>query len=216
MTLQLVQKEIKEVYLGTTKVRPSWRLPSWYQEVEYIQSSGTQYIDSWFTPSNTTKVEWEMWWWTESWSHQMFWVRYSWSSSTWVSSDRWFAIVTDAYQYGWHWSITHWMTDWSIHTWELSQSWLYVDWALKWTPSTVTFTCPGSLYLFWLNWNWSIAERASLKYYSFKIYDNTTLIRDFVPCYRTSDNEIWLYDLVNDVFYTNSGSWTFTKWPDVD
>ena len=49
-----------------------------------------------------------------------------------------------------------------------------------------------------------------------KIYENWTLIRDFVPCYRKSDNVIWLYDLVNNQFYTNSWSWTFTKWPDVN
>jgi hypothetical protein len=51
--------------------------------------------------------------------------------------------------------------------------------------------------------------------YSFKIYSNNDLVRDFVPCCRTSDDAIWLYDKVNDVFYTNSWTWTFTKWPDV-
>lgn len=45
--------------------------------------------------------------------------------------------------------------------------------------------------------------------YSFKWYENNTLIMDLIPCKRNSDNEIGLYDLVNDVFYTNSGTGTF-------
>ena len=51
---------------------------------------------------------------------------------------------------------------------------------------------------------------------SFKIYsDASTLARDLVPCYEIATTTIWLYDLVNDQFYTNAGSWTFTKWNDV-
>lgn len=140
----------------------------------------------------------------------MFGTRYAWSSS-W----RWFAIVTDAYQFNRNGSVSHWMTNWADHTWEFSQDWLYVDWTLKVTPSTATFTSPWPLYLFWLNNNWSFAESAIMKYYYFKIYDDWTLVRDFVPCYRKEDGEIWLRDKVNKVFYTNAGTGTFTKWADV-
>ena len=41
------------------------------------------------------------------------------------------------------------------------------------------------------------------------------LIQYFIPCYRRSDNVIGFYDLVNDVFYTNAGSGTFSKGPNV-
>lgn len=185
-------------------------LPNTYQRVEYIQSSGTQYINTQFTPSNTTKVEWRMWWWTESWSHQMFGSRYA-RNSSW----RWFAIVSDAYQFNGNASVNHGMTNWADHIGEFSQSWLVVDWTTKVTPSTTTFTSPWPLYLFWLNNNWSFSEWATMKYYYFRIYDNWTLVRNFMPCYRKSDSVIWLYDLVNDQFYTNAWSWSFTKWPDI-
>ena len=46
--------------------------------------------------------------------------------------------------------------------------------------------------------------------YYFKIYDNDVLVRDFIPCKRNSDNEVGLYDLVNGVFYTNQGTGSFT------
>ena len=48
-----------------------------------------------------------------------------------------------------------------------------------------------------------------IKVYSCKIYDGTTLVRDYIPCYRNSDNEAGMYDLVNGVFYTNAGTGDF-------
>lgn len=51
--------------------------------------------------------------------------------------------------------------------------------------------------------------------YSCKIYQNDNLVRDLIPCYRKSDYKPGLYDLVNDVFYTNVGSGEFYKGPDV-
>lgn len=51
--------------------------------------------------------------------------------------------------------------------------------------------------------------------YSFKMYDNNMLVRDFVPCYRTTDGVIGLYDKVENKFYTNKGTGTFIKGPEV-
>lgn len=53
------------------------------------------------------------------------------------------------------------------------------------------------------------------KIYSFRIYEGNTLVKDFVPCYRKSDNAIGFYDLINQVFLVNNGSGTFTKGPNV-
>jgi len=48
--------------------------------------------------------------------------------------------------------------------------------------------------------------------YSLKIYNNNNvLVGDFVPCYRKSDNEIGLYNLVNDDFIYNIGEGTLIK-----
>jgi hypothetical protein len=54
------------------------------------------------------------------------------------------------------------------------------------------------------------------RWYYVKIWQWNAQVRDLVPCYRKSDSVIWMYDTVNDVFYTNDWSWTFTKWPDVN
>lgn len=45
--------------------------------------------------------------------------------------------------------------------------------------------------------------------------NNDVRVRDLVPCYRKSDNVIGLYDKVNNAFYANAGTGTFLKGADV-
>ena len=47
--------------------------------------------------------------------------------------------------------------------------------------------------------------------YSFKCLINGVLTNELVPCYRKSDNEVGLYDIVENKFYTNQGSGSFLK-----
>jgi hypothetical protein len=51
--------------------------------------------------------------------------------------------------------------------------------------------------------------------YSVKIYDNGTLARNLIPAKCNSDNVVGLYDTVNGVFYTNSGTGSFIAGPAV-
>lgn len=48
-----------------------------------------------------------------------------------------------------------------------------------------------------------------VKIYFCKIYDEGTLIRDFVPCI-SPENEVGLYDLVEDKFYKSNGTGEFS------
>ena len=78
------------------------------------------------------------------------------------------------------------------------------------TTNTLT-TSNQSMYLFAMNQNGTLRRGLKTRIYHCRFYEGTTLIRDFIPCYRNSDNEIGLYDLVNNVFYTNQGTGTFIK-----
>lgn len=60
----------------------------------------------------------------------------------------------------------------------------------------------------------SVSYYASMRLYSCQIYDNETLVRDFVPC-KNASGEAGLYDLVNDQFYENAGSGSFVVGADV-
>lgn len=51
--------------------------------------------------------------------------------------------------------------------------------------------------------------------YKFVVSNDNAEKLNLIPCYRKSDGEIGMYDLVNGVFYTNAGSGTFIKGEDV-
>lgn len=195
------------------------RLPSTYQEVEWIGSSATQYMTTGYTPTINTEIETELSWWS---SQQTWWVFFwmtsndNWqdgicgriySSSPTIFNPR---FLNSAYS---ECQITT-TTD-TFHKVILKKNYCTLDWT-AWTLTT-TYSSPynWAIYLFCGN-NWGSAWRhTSVKFKSFKISESWTLQRNFVPCYRKSDNVIWMYDTVNNNFYTNSWSWTFTKWADV-
>lgn len=54
------------------------------------------------------------------------------------------------------------------------------------------------------------------KLYYCKIWEDTNLIRYFVPVYRIEDNVIGLYDLIGRQFYTNSGNGNLISGPEKD
>lgn len=69
-----------------------------------------------------------------------------------------------------------------------------------------------NIALFWRNSDDRLSQTptANLRIYSTRLYSDETLIRDFVPCYRKSDNVAGMYDLVTNTFYTNAGTGDFT------
>ena len=209
------EKELKNAYIG------EYEFVTKYQEVEYIQSSWTQYIDTWFTPNSTSKVIFKI---------SNFTINSSTQYIYWTYSTRWNNMFSLLWNSTWQWwtnwelcfwstqySLTSWnLWNWWTHTWEVSSNWFYLDWT-KIVSVSWTFSWANSMTLFAWHMNTNIwFHKGSFKLYYFKIYENWTLVRDFVPCYRKSDSVIWLYDLVNSVFYTNAGTWTFTKWADVN
>ena len=72
-------------------------------------------------------------------------------------------------------------------------------------------------YLFWYNRPNENTLKSSFKLENFKIYnENEELVRNFIPCKRIIDNKPGLYDLVNNLFYTNQGTGDdFIAGPDV-
>lgn len=212
--------KVKKIYQWTNLVRPD-KMP-WYQEVQYIQSSWTQYINTWVYVNPDYKVEikyqnvtftsYGTLFWTRNGSNARFLLRYSPDASV-VTAQR-----STAYNVSTENFDTNSYYDHNLHTLALNR-YFYIDntFLKTFSASTSTTAFPYSLYLFALNSQWSTVDYGVYKIYYCKIYNNSwTLVRDFVPCYRKSDSVIGMYDLVNSVFYTNAGTWTFTKWADVN
>lgn len=71
-----------------------------------------------------------------------------------------------------------------------------------------SFTASGPLAL---NTYGAKANISSNRWYYVKIFEGEEKIRDLVPCYRKADDVVGMYDLVNNKFYTNDGLGVFTR-----
>ena len=189
-----------------------------YQRVEWIGSSGTQWIDTWITPTQNTKSQmkvsfdeytWDVVYWYSQWnddndyrlfnayatlSHELFDL---WRTTFDFKNQRatwnvWYFQLNTIYELElWNYYLKN------IATWTNLVSWSAIS-SFTWSR-TITLNNYNNTYF------------SKNKWYYVKIYNNWTLIRDFYPVYRKSDNVIWLLDTVNKVFYTNQWTWSFTK-----
>lgn len=80
-----------------------------------------------------------------------------------------------------------------------------------------SYTMANNMYLFGQNYDGTPRYGGMRKIYSFQYYDkNDELICDLVPCYRKSDGVCGMYDLARKIFLTNVGNGAdFTKGADV-
>ena len=202
------------VYGGTGS-----RLPSEYQEVEYIQTSWTQYINLWFQPTSNHQTEVKIELVNTNQDQTIFWTL---SNSDW--SHRWYSLTP--YSNKWYSWLNNTETSWWTYT---ATVWLQYTIVFNNSSSYLNINGSNVYSVSWTTWmSWSklcVAYRWTgnvkywvYKYFYFKVYDKSTsqYVKDLVPCYRKADTVIWMYDLVSDTFYTNSWSWTFTKWPDIN
>lgn len=191
-------------------------LPNGYTRLEYIQSSGTQYIDTGFKPNQNTRLilDFEN---TGDYSSMttglcpLFGAR----NASAASSAAAFALWIGSKSYPHYGNVAYNASgDFTLNinarlTYVMNKNVVSIGSEVI-TCSSVNFTTNYNLCLLTIN-NYGTIEtrRASGKLWSARIYDNGTLVRDFVPCKNVSGT-VGLYDVVNGAFYENKGSGTFT------
>lgn len=185
-----------------------------YQEVEYIESNGTQYIDTGITCKTGLTIQI---------AFKNLVTNVSDIFGNFVSEDNSFRLFTYSndcyldYGSGCNTDNRHIFTKTSFNiklNFEIGNG--YVK-DLSTNTDLLTFEKEN----FVKDYNLLICPSLAGGYtcnqiYYVKIYDNNILVRDFIPCYRKSDNEVGLYDLVNHVFYTNAGTGAFGQGPIVN
>ena len=195
------------------------RLPSEYHEVEYLQAKRGPYINTGFVPDSNTGID------------LVF------KSINYAQSQYILGVRDTAINYAMNGSSSR--TDWDIRldgsviysnieradnkmqskitmangkgTWEIINLDTNTKNSFAITNKKSTATLPLGLFCYI-----ATTQQQTITYthydlivYSCKIYDGEVLARDFVPCYRKSDAVAGMYDLVNDVFYTNQGNGEF-------
>lgn len=176
-------------------------LPSGYTKLGYIQSDGSQYIDTGFIPDENTKVIMDF------------------QLTAAGTGNRCLFGVEGQYSFRWFGSNSVFRSngasgsDFSSgpkalgrHTVVKTATETTLDdtYSVTTTAGTVTL----SLYLLAQHNAAKVANYAPAKLYSCKIYDNGTLVRDFIPAKNTA-GVAGLWDDVNSVFYTDAAGGSF-------
>lgn len=190
-------------------------LPEGYTQVEYLQSSGTQYIDIGFKPNQDTRIVIDFTALTTSANAYAYGMR---GDSAHNTNPRFGAIFKNAsvrvdYGNGNGATLPLTLTVGGRYKLDQNKNTCALN-ASTATNSTATFQCPNPAYLFAINEGGTAKYFATIKFYSGQVYDNGALIRNFVPA-RNAAGTPGLYDTVNGVFYTNKGSGTFTAGADI-
>lgn len=180
--------------------------------IEYIQSSGTQYINSNFIPKATTrtimKAEPMAW----SACSAFFGTR---NTSFPTASQAYIAAIPAAtlYRSDYFGSSLTAETPTIMQITNIDKNkniCSFNNIMITNTSSTVNATT--NMFLLALNDVGTAKYFLSAKLYSCQIYDGNTLVRDFIPV-KTTTNIYGLWDKVNKVFYKNAGTGTFTGGP---
>ena len=187
------------------------RLPQGYQEVEYIESSGTQYIDTGYKPTGENMRLVIDYMYTASPNGKSlfgaessgtfpitFYSRSEKTAEFYIGST--YVVVSYNIKTG-----TRYKLDCHANNGAFTAN---LNEAAKSETYSGSLLKTINLFLFTNNGQQS-TQLISARLYSCQIYDTEILIRDFVPCYRKVDGAVGLYDLVNNVFYTNAGSGVF-------
>lgn len=186
-------------------------LPSGYKQLEYIQSTGTQYINTGFQPNQNTRVTATAYLTPSDAGTWLFGARNA-------SSDSAFGFLShgNAYRSDYNTDQNKTIPATYSDPFEIdkNKNQTQINGETEATSSVGTFQCNYPLILFANNTGGSISGRGSGKIYQLSIYDNGTMVRMFIPCINP-DGEIGLYDAANGQFYGNFGTGVFIGGPEI-
>ena len=181
-------------------------LPSEYQEVEYLESTGTQYIDTGIYFSNMDLI-FE--------SKLLLDISQSGYWGVFGAQDVRPHIIRLG-RVWWYGNTTSYATadininDGVLHNIIANKDGITVDSVLyNINPSSTSINLEESFLIF------KVIAVCKCKMYYLLIRENNNILYNFIPCYRRSDDEPGMYDTVNGVFYTNAGTGTFVVGNDV-
>ena len=188
----------------------SAQLPSAYQQVEYIEATGTQFIDTGFVPNKNSGIE-------ITFSAQSYENDGAYIYGAGVrSGDTAFELYpwnnTLEFNYGdeclFAGAVPPANTKITAYHKKTNVGFSFDGYTYSGTISNQEFTTPYSLTICALHRE-TILPSQSMRVYDCVIYDGNVIVRNYMPCYRISDKKPGLYDLIDNKFYGNSGEGEF-------
>lgn len=227
--ITIPEGNVNRILSGTTVLWKKIRLPAEYQEVEYIQTSGTQYIRTPVPPSDDFRMELKVYTTCVD-SFYCAGLRVNtviiFGQTGPTANDRVSASVNGssvtAGTNGVLWSrsssgqtyeimlCTNGDGTFTYHIQDLTneKEFLAENQSYNLMGNRTNGVCIAAL-------NGSYIIKGTNRYYYFRLYKDGEIAFDGVPCYRKLDNVVGLYDLVSKVFLTNTGTGVFTAGPNV-
>ena len=185
-----------------------------YEELEYIKSTGTQFIDTGIPARTNTSIEVDaklnainnrttmMGNWGTRENDDLRWCVY-------FHNDNRLYFYISTSNYSWVWS----SNAGNRMTYKIDHNKFYVNGNLyKDFTSRGNIDTQKNALIFTASSDGSDACYMTL--YACKVWENDVLVRDFIPVRRKSDNEICLYDKLTEEFYTNRGTGSFSAGPE--
>jgi len=181
---------------------------SGYTQVPYLESSGTQYIDTGVTnvqTGSTIEVTFQSGAYND-W-HAVYGNRNS--SNAWVAFNLNISTQKNSYIYG-TWADVSYPIDTNKHKIRQESNKFYIDDTLAYTATASTFTNNSHLLLFARQERDNPDHLFHGRIYNATVWNNDTMVFDGVPARRDSDGVLGMYDTISGTFFTNAGTGTFT------
>ena len=174
-----------------------------YVLVEYLESAGTQYIDTGYKPNQDTRIIADFQYMKNNQGYRFTGEEFSGTMYRFgTSSGKWWMIGYGSQDYQ-----RLGITDTNRHILDFNKNNIYIDNELLYSYNYQNFQSSHNMYIFSINSN-SIADLAPVRLYSYKIYDNNTLVRDYIPVIDSSERPC-LFDKVSRKYYYNQGTGEF-------
>ena len=204
-SIVIPEGKVISVARGTEILWQASKLPAEYQEVEYLESDGKQFIDTGYSfNSNTDAIELDY-------AHLET-SLYKWIFGNYVG--KYLGLSTHGYQVLWYGggkSVSFGFKDYNTdrHKLIIDENGVSLDGENK--CGFNSFENSVNLYLFAMNYNGTLSTgyKSKGKIWGYKHSRNGDLIRELIPCYRKEDNVAGMYDLVTGTFLTNQGTGAF-------
>lgn len=193
-------------------------LPSDLVQVEYLESTGKQYIDTEFKPNQNTRIVFTAKLTETSSTNWWYGVRkasavdaFGLMTRNTTSTVTWFGTQSKTT------TVPNFKEKVTVDQNKRLTSISYPDGTVvEITNNASTFTSAYNLFLCNISLAGSSSSSSFIgEIYSCQIYDDGVLVRDFIPCYRKTDSVAGLYDLVTNTFYTNAGTGEFLVGPEI-
>ena len=191
-------------------------LPSGYTQLEYIQSTGTQYINTGFVPSPDTRAVIDAQITAQTAASAAYLGERSGSGGTDKTAYELWSMRTGANISSDFFGNRVSKTMSTIGTRVLidkNKASVTINGSTI-TNSAAAGTATLPIFLLASNDKGTAAFGIAAKLYACQLYDNGALVRDFVPC-KNASGAVGLYDTVGRQFYANAGTGSFTAGPEV-